>query len=91
MGPALSSDAREAGPTIWLVEDPVEPDSLFFRRRISEEMAAAERAVTGAARLRRYQLVEAYSAHLAERGERPPLSTDELAKLKKACKKALAD
>jgi len=65
----------------------VEPDALFFKRRIAEEMAAAERAVTEAARLRRYQLIEAYSAHLEKRGERPPVSTDQLSRLRSACTK----
>lgn len=60
----------------------MEPDALFFRRRIAEELAAAERAVTGAARLRRYQLVEAYLWQLERRGERLPVSKDELADLK---------
>jgi len=67
------------------VEARVEPDALFFRRRIAEELAAAERAVTGAARLRRYQLVEAYLWQLERRGERLPVSKDELADLKAQC------
>ena len=35
---------------------PAESDVRFYRRRASEEMAAAERAVTSAARDRRMQL-----------------------------------
>lgn len=63
----------------------MEPDVLYYRRRISEELSAAERAVTGAARLRRLQLIEAYLEHLETIGERPPISKDEIAKLKDAC------
>jgi hypothetical protein len=63
----------------------VEPDVQFFRRRISEELAAAERSITEAARLRRYQLVEAYLAHLEERGVQLPNLKKELAKLKAGC------
>jgi hypothetical protein len=63
----------------------MEPDVLYYRRRISEELAAADRAVTGAARLRRLQLIEAYLEHLETIGERLPVSKDELTKLKAAC------
>jgi hypothetical protein len=42
----------------------VESDIRFYRRRACEEMAAASRAVTDAARLRRLQLVETYLDHL---------------------------
>jgi hypothetical protein len=42
----------------------VESDIRFYRRRACEEMAAASRAVTEAARLRRLQLVDTYIQHL---------------------------
>lgn len=42
----------------------MESDIRFYRRRACEEMAAASRAVTEAARLRRLQLVETYIGHL---------------------------
>jgi len=38
------------------VEGHVEPDERYFRRRASEELAAARRAVTDAARERRLML-----------------------------------
>lgn len=41
-------------------------DIRFYRRRAHEEMAAATRAVTEAARQRRLQLVELYVQHLEE-------------------------
>jgi hypothetical protein len=42
----------------------VESDIRFYRRRAYEEMAAASRAVTEAARQRRLQLVDTYIEHL---------------------------
>ena len=42
----------------------MESDIRYYRRRACEEMAAADRAVTGAARDRRLQLVDMYLAHL---------------------------
>lgn len=68
----------------------MEPDVLYYRRRISEELAGAERAVTGAARLRRLQLVEAYLSHLESIGERLPIAKDELEKLKDSCSASTA-
>ena len=44
----------------------MESDIRFYRRRACEEMAAASRAVTEAARQRRLQLVETYIQHLKE-------------------------
>ena len=41
-------------------------DIRFYRRRAHEEMAAATRAVTEAARQRRLQLVDLYVRHLEE-------------------------
>jgi hypothetical protein len=42
----------------------VESDSHFYRRRASEELAAANRAITQAARGRRLQLAEGFLQHL---------------------------
>ena len=42
----------------------VESDIRYYRRRAFEEMAAATRAVTPAARDRRLQLVDLYLDHL---------------------------
>ena len=67
----------------------MEPDGRYFLRRIHEELAAAKRSVTTAARLRRYQLIEVYSARLEERGERAPISGQELAKLKDDCRETV--
>ena len=44
----------------------MESDVRFFRRRASEEMAAASRAVTPAARERRMQLAGAFFERLKE-------------------------
>jgi hypothetical protein len=43
---------------------PVESDIRYYSRRACEEMAAANRAVTEAARDRRLQLVDLYLDHL---------------------------
>ena len=42
----------------------MEPDSRFYRRRASEELAAAQRAVTPAARDRRILLARAFLSRL---------------------------
>jgi hypothetical protein len=42
----------------------MEPDARFYRRRAYEELAAAERAVTPAARDRRIQLARAFLSRL---------------------------
>jgi len=44
----------------------VESDIRYYRRRAHEEMAAANRAVTDAARQRRLKLVDLYVGHLKE-------------------------
>jgi len=44
----------------------VESDVRFFRRRANEELAAASRAVTDAARDRRTQLANAFLAKVQE-------------------------
>ena len=42
----------------------MEPDARFYRRRASEELAAAQRAVTQAARDRRVQLARSFLSRL---------------------------
>jgi hypothetical protein len=46
------------------VEGPVETDQRYFRRRASEELAAARRAVTDAARERRLMLADSFLERL---------------------------
>jgi hypothetical protein len=46
------------------VEGHVEPDERYFRRRASEELAAARRAVTDAARERRLMLADSFLERL---------------------------
>ncbi len=67
----------------------MEPDVQYYRRRIAEERAAAEHAITEAARLRRLQLVESYLSHLEDMGEPLPITRDELGRLKAACTRHL--
>lgn len=50
----------------------MESDVRYYRRRAFEEMNAANRAVTQAARDRRLQLVDLYVRHLAEQGQPNP-------------------
>ena len=45
----------------------MEPDDRFYRRRAAEELAAAGRAVTEAARHRRVQLAQIFLSRLNER------------------------
>jgi len=63
----------------------MEPDTLYYQRRITEELAAARRAVTGAARLRHFQLIEAFAARLEALGYPAPIAKDELERLKADC------
>ena len=56
----------------------MESDIRFYRRRACEEMAAASRAVTEAARLRRLQLVDTYIQHLKALKAPSPFSDIEL-------------
>jgi len=46
--------------------DHMEPDERFYRRRAAEEMAAASRAVTEAARDRRVQLANSFLSRLSK-------------------------
>ena len=45
----------------------MEPDDRYYRRRAAEELAAASRAVTEAARDRRVQLAQTFLNRLNER------------------------
>ncbi len=56
----------------------MEPDIRYYRRRACEEMAAASRAVTDAARDRRLQLVETYVEHLKALRAPSPFSDNEI-------------
>jgi hypothetical protein len=54
----------------------MESDIRYYRRRACEEMAAATRAVTEAARDRRLLLVDLYLQHLKSLNAPSPFSED---------------
>jgi len=56
----------------------VESDIRYYRRRACEEMAAATRAVTPAARDRRLQLVDTYIEHLRAHNVPSPFDESEV-------------
>ena len=56
----------------------MESDVRYYRRRVSEEFAAASRAVTEAARDRRLQLVGTYLERLKALNAAPPFDQHEL-------------
>ena len=56
----------------------MESDARYYRRRACEELSAADRAVTLAARDRRLQLVGLYLDKLRELDEPSPFSEREL-------------
>ena len=56
----------------------MESDARYYRRRACEELSAADRAVTSAARDRRLQLVGLYLDKLRELDEPSPFSEREL-------------
>lgn len=58
----------------------VESDVRYYRRRACEEMGAARRAVTEAARERRLQLVDLYLQRLAELKEPSPFDEQDFAR-----------
>ena len=57
------------------MEGRVEPDERYFRRRASEELAAARRAVTDAARERRLMLANSLLQRL-DAAERSYVAAD---------------
>lgn len=59
----------------------MESDARYYRRRACEEMAAAGRAVTAAARERRLQLVSLYVDRLRQLNEPSPLSEEDMAQI----------
>ena len=59
----------------------METDIRYYRRRACEELSAASRAVTPAARARRLQLVELYLGHLKALNAPSPLEDRQLAGL----------
>ena len=56
----------------------MESDARYYRRRACEELSAADRAVTSAARDRRLQLVGLYLDKLREMDEPSPFNEREL-------------
>ena len=62
----------------------MESDIRYYRRRAHEEMAAASRAVTDAARVRRLQLVETYVEHLKAMKAPSPFSDQDMAQARRA-------
>lgn len=62
----------------------MESDIRYYRRRAHEELAAASRAVTEAARQRRLHLVETYVEHLKALKVPSPFNEREIAELNRA-------
>ena len=62
----------------------MESDIRFYRRRACEEMAAASRAVTDAARIRRLQLVDTYIQHLKALKAPSPFTESEMSQARAA-------
>lgn len=58
----------------------MESDIRYYRRRAYEEMSAAGRAVTDAARQRRLQLVDMYVQHLKALNEPDPFDEEYVAR-----------
>ncbi len=69
----------------------MESDARFYWRRIYEELSAASRAVTPAARMRHEQLVRSFVARLKELGAPCPYTDEELAQMLGTSAAALAD
>ena len=63
------------------LERRLETDIRYYRRRASEEMVAASRAVTPAARERRLQLVNLYLDHLKALNAAPPFDERQVAEM----------
>jgi len=68
----------------------MESDARYYRRRAVEELAAADRAVTLAARDRRLQLVDLYLHKLREMDEPSPFNERELTRRLAAQQAAVA-
>ena len=68
----------------------MESDARYYRRRAVEELAAADRAVTSAARERRLQLVGLYLDRLRELDEPSPFNERELMRRLAAQRPAMA-
>lgn len=60
----------------------MESDIRYYRRRAFEEMNAATRAVTEAARQRRLELVDLYIQHLQAVGEPSPFDDSDFDRLR---------
>ena len=69
----------------------MESDARFYWRRICEELAAASRAVTPAARMRHEQLVRMFVARLKAIDAPCPYSDKELAQMLGTSANALAE
>ena len=67
----------------------MESDVRYYRRRAVEEMAAASRAVTDAARERRIQLVSLYIERLRQLNEPSPLTERDATALGPAFRRAM--
>lgn len=61
----------------------METDIRYYRRRACEELSAASRAVTPAARERRLQLVDIYLDHLKAMNAPSPFDEQQLAELRR--------
>ena len=68
----------------------MESDARYYRRRACEELSAADRAVTMAARERRLQLVGLYLNKLREMDEPSPFDERELMRRLRAHKPVAA-
>ena len=68
----------------------MESDARYYRRRACEELSAADRAVTLAARDRRLQLVGLYLGKLRELDEPSPFTERELTRRLSAHEPAVA-
>ncbi len=69
----------------------MESNARFYWRRICEELGAASRAVTPAARMRHEQLVRLFVARLKELDAPCPYTDKELAQMLGTSANALAD
>ena len=68
----------------------METDIRYYRRRACEELSAASRAVTPAARERRLQLVDIYLDHLSSMNAPWPFDEQQLAELRQPSRPGIA-